>query len=444
MNPSKIEQNKKYSVIIVIAIFAIICSLFNDSFLVFADDVRFVSFSSDVTALSHSDIITSGSHILDSVNSSSHSVSSVFAVSSSSSTVCVIYPHPVSNSSFVMFASSIPFTLARCFSQNASEVFVSSSIDPDSTYPFYYRILSTNFGPYWSATAASDSIAYYADSESDAISIASSLVGSASSLDYSLPPGNVAFVEVAPNNSFSLSTQFVEATGLFSGVFSKTSQTWGWSDSIVSSGTFPLSGHSLIPWAKGENTNLFGQSHFGVVSSVSLSGSGKYLVIYNPLYSFQTDQESNFEHNFNVNINCTAVKSITVVSLKGTLATGIESSWTLTSTPDGEIYTGEIDPDSGVPSFTDSSGNSGSPVYGGDNYIEESTQNFKGWLNGIVQSFLGVLNSGRDAILNLVSGAAAFFSVFPSLYSWLPSPVLSVLTSAMVLALAIGLIKVLL
>lgn len=265
-----------------------------------------------------------------------------------------------------------------------------------------------------------------------------------SSLEYALPPGNVAFIEVDSGNTFSLDTRFIEITGLFSGSFSKTSQTWGWSDSVVSSGSFPLSGHALIPWQKGSTTNLVGQSHFGSVTGSLLSGSGKYLVIYNPLYSFQTDSESNFEHNFNVNIHCSAVKTITVVSLKGNLASGIESSWTMTSIPDGEIYSGSIDPTTGVPSFVDSQGNSGSPTYGGDNYIEDSTQNFKGWLNGIVSSFLGVLNSGRDAILNLVSGASAFFSVFPSLYSWLPSPVLSVLTSALILVLAIGLIKVLL
>lgn len=263
-----------------------------------------------------------------------------------------------------------------------------------------------------------------------------------SSLNYSLPPGNVAFIEVGTSNTFYLNTQFVEITGLFSGMFSKTSQTWGWSDSVVTSGSFPLSGHSLIPWAKGDQTNLLGQSHFGAASSSSLAGSGKYLVIYNPLYSYQNDSENNFEHNFNVNISCTDVRSLTVVSLKGNLASGIESSWTLTSTPDGEVWNGDIDPDTGIPSFTDSQGNSGNPTYGGDNYISDTTQNFRGWLNGIVSSVLGVLESGRNAILTLVSGASSFFAVLPSLYNWLPSPVLSVLTSAMVLVLAIGVIKV--
>lgn len=420
-----IQQNKNTCCKLATAFLVVVIVVSSCCFSVFASDVPYI------LSISDSPVSLATSHYGASYFDFTYSYSGsdiVFCGISSATSSVTIYFASLSSSSFDSL-------VVRGF--NDSVV----SLTPSTDNELYIRTL------YFGNSLDSSYLPCYS-STSDFLSAVRDYIdngggGSASSeLNYSLPPGNVAFIEVDSSNSFSLNTQFVEITGLFSGTFSKTSQTWGWSDSVVTSGSFPLSGHNIIPWAKGDKSNLLGQSHYGVASSTSLSGSGKYLVIYNPLYSFQNDSENNFEHNFNVNISCTAVKSITVVSLKGNLASGIESSWTLTSIPDGEVWTGEIDSETGSLSFIDSQGNSGNPSYGGDNYIADSTQNFRGWLNGVVSSVLGVLESGRNAIITLVSGASSFFAVLPSLYSWLPSPVLSVLISAMVLVLAIGVIKV--
>lgn len=268
-------------------------------------------------------------------------------------------------------------------------------------------------------------------------------------LDYSLPPGNVAFVELTSASSeASFSTTMPVLSSLFGSSWVNVTQKWGYSDTIPSFGSsVSTSSLTTFSWTKVAPFNVLRQSKNGTQSFAISSGS-RYLVVYNPLYFYVRDGgngvESKFLDNGYINIRVNDVSSIVVLSLTSTALIGPTATAddSIESTVTAPPVTQSIDPDTGLPVWTDADGNPTSPPSVGSGNIASNGTTIFDVLQNIANSIKDFFGGAVGAIQTLIAAGSAFVSSLVLLYSWLPGSVLSVLSSALVLVITIGVIKV--
>lgn len=342
-----------------------------------------------------------------------------------------------------------PTQNARTLIFGAASAFVNPS-----TYSSDYQLYSTYFAP---GTFTDVSIPLYSSLDS-ALSDLRDFIdngggGSSSSdpydLDYSLPPGNVAFIELTSDSSgLILTTDMPTLSNLFGSAWSNVSQMYGYSNSLPTSGTsFNTSGLSTIDWSKAAPFNVLGQSK-NAAKILSVSTSNTYLVIYNPLYFYVRDggngAESSFLDNGYIRIRLNDVSNVKVFSLTSSAQIGPNASTedAISSTVTSSGVTQTIDPDTGLPIWTDSDGNTvEAPGVGTGNIASSGTTTFS-ILQQIADTISNFFQGSVGAISNLIDNGSSFMSKLGTLYSWLPPPVYAVLTSALILVITIGVIKV--
>lgn len=365
----------------------------------------------------------------------------------------------------VSFCSETNFSVSISRYSYANDSFIDSITRSDSHYDsssqLYYSDSFTNsierdtytyYIPYFSTI--SDGLAAvrdYIDNPPDS--------GPAlEPFSYSLAPGNVIFIDVSGSDPTDVAV-LTSSTGFSysASELQNTNQAFGYLDSIPSSFTLPLSGTNNIPWAPAGNANLYGKYQHKTRSVYAYSSNHQYFVVVNPTYdpytlasgvvgdnvAFAYDN-SNATNSY-IDISGFSARAFKVYSLNSQLIYD-SGGWSSVTETDGPSYSGSYDSTTQTwTTVNDTSGEPESPPLGGTNNIESdatTSETIFAWLETIASSIGSFFRGSIGAVTSLVASGSEFFRSISGLYSWLPSPVLSVLLNALIIAITIGVIKV--
>lgn len=258
-----------------------------------------------------------------------------------------------------------------------------------------------------------------------------------SSLQYSLPPGNAIYIQVPQGASYTLKTRMPESV-LGTNHYPGNNQAITLVQSLPSGGTAPNS--PLIPWQQDGALSVLGLSRNAIYQATNASAG--YLCIVNPLYySGTANGPYEFLSNGSIDISIDSQTGFVVYPLDSSLGftsgLGINVDTSILDNP----YTGEIDPETGEIIWLDSNGGTSAPTTGGGNLVSTSETIFD-FLRNIGDEISTFLKGPIQAIQVVVSAVRDFLSSFTQLYMWLPSPVYNLITSALMIALTIGVVKI--
>lgn len=263
-------------------------------------------------------------------------------------------------------------------------------------------------------------------------------LGLTASLNYSLPPGNIAFIRLpSAGISYTLRTRMPESV-LGANHYPGNNQVITIVNSLPSGGRAPST--PLIPWTQDGPLSVLGLSRNAVYSGINASAG--YLCIVNPLYySGTANGPYEFLSNGSIDITVSHQNGIYVYPLDSTL--GFTSGLGISVDTDilNDQYSGIVDPETGEITWTDSFGGSNSPSTGGGNLVDTSETIFD-FLRNIGDEFATFLKGPINAIKVVVNSIREFMVSFVQLYQWLPSPVYNLITSALMIAITIGVIKI--
>lgn len=247
-------------------------------------------------------------------------------------------------------------------------------------------------------------------------------------------PGNVAYIGYnsatfnflinldKPVSNFSSNARYGFATELPSGVLTFT----------------PSSGNSL-PLRKSV-PDLLGRSATWV-GSVDTDTIG-YFIVYNPVYDLNG--------NTNKPIRVTVTLGYMNVTQFPLTATDIGGDIVSSGNSDNFYISDGMQGGTDLPSYiysnTDQSGNvTTSPALTVPvtpyNYTEPSNGSAESGLQGFLQQILDLLSAPIKHIQNLYNSAVSFFNYLTSLWSWLPPELITIITSALVVLVVIGVVK---
>lgn len=273
-------------------------------------------------------------------------------------------------------------------------------------------------------------------------------------VSFRLDPGNVAYIEMADlNQTVTLGATFSSYSALFQsyGSYFPGNQLYKAGMNYPQVGDIlPGATPNQIPWQKSEwgAENILGQTKTAVAN---ITVSSNLLMIYNPYYRGDDSGASYTSGEVNPAIIITssgiARNGVRVYNLKDHFSTvndqyyfGIGSSL-----PTDDYYQSQNDPNASDPSITGWTDKNGDPTTApGVTPYNSPPENdsLADVISGFISNITGLFTAGHDAIKTLAENAAEFVSHLGELYSWLPSQVLAVLTSAIILAIIIGLLKV--
>lgn len=299
----------------------------------------------------------------------------------------------------------------------------------DSSY--YYNFISSIS---LSNTLYTTTLPIY-ESLDDAMANISGTTTDSYSLNYSLPAGNAIVIELGQgSNPYQISTTAInpgpaDGTGL-------GGKQWGFFNTLPSTIEYPLTGAYSIAFR-----GYGGQSVLGQYLTYSISGdfvlenhTEKYLIIVNPLWAYTSDGDIT---NSRIDISIDKVNSFRVYPLGTQLVNG---GWT--SQNEGEYLDGNYDENTDTWYTTDENGNVVESQVGGYNYVDYGPQNIMQWLENIAHQISGFFTGAIGAVNTLVGAISRFSGTLMSLYIWLPPAVQGIITSAIILAITIGVIKV--
>lgn len=252
-----------------------------------------------------------------------------------------------------------------------------------------------------------------------------------------LPAGNAVVIDLGgwDNSLTDKKIQLSQTTQYVHPQQWSTNQYYAYTDSLPSSISTPFSGQNPINWYGNGKTNLFNQTNSFVANFIYNSSLGRYLVIINPFVPEDHDTD-NYNSPLSVYVGqCSGYKFYQ-------LKTDVSQIGAFGGESDGTTGTGIYDPSTGTWSVTnDLTGDPWSPTQGGAN-SNNVVLTVSGWLEQISHQISDFFAGAIGAVTNLVSAGSDFIHSLSGLYAWLPAPVYAVLTSALILVITIGVIKV--
>lgn len=300
----------------------------------------------------------------------------------------------------------------------------------------YDSVLDVYIYRYGESTV-SPSAYVYSSLQSAVSDLSASTPITSTSLQYSLPPGNAIYIQVPQGASYTLKTRMPESV-LGTNHYPGNNQVITLVQSLPSGGSAPSS--PLIPWQQDGALSVLGLSRNAIYQGTNASSG--YLCIVNPLYySGTANGPYEFLSNGSIDISVDSQTGFVVYPLDSSLGftsgLGINVDTSILDNP----YTGEIDPETGVIIWQDSNGGTSAPTTGGGNLVSTSETIFD-FLRNIGDEISTFLKGPIQAIQVVVSAVRDFLSSFTQLYMWLPSPVYNLITSALMIALTIGVVKI--
>lgn len=318
-----------------------------------------------------------------------------------------------------------------------------NAVSPELTNSYSPSLLDAATNLYYISIVYNNSTSYVSSygSLAEGLSAVSEAINnpatSGLSLSYSLPPGNAIYIQVPQGSSYTLKTRMPESV-LGSNHYPGNNQAITLVQSLPSGGTAPTS--PLIPWQQDGALSVLGLSRNATYQGTNASAG--YLCIVNPLYySGTANGPYEFLSNGSIDISVDTQTGFVVYPLDSSLGftsgLGINVDTSILDNP----YTGEIDPETGEIIWQDSNGGTTAPTTGGGNLVSTSETIFD-FLRNIGDEISTFLKGPIQAIQVVVSAIRDFLSSFTQLYMWLPSPVYNLITSALMIALTIGVVKI--
>lgn len=191
-----------------------------------------------------------------------------------------------------------------------------------------------------------------------------------------------------------------------------------------------------IPWIRDGNPNVLGQYTSGYYDGSYEDGNGgKYLLIYNPVYSTYTTLSGgvNGTQTLNNAIQFAAedVISVKVFSLRDSVNVFGQISSEIIGVTEFEFDDQEwIDPDTGEQD---------PPVYGGGSALP-TDGNLLSVLNNFFDNITSIFTRSYESIEKLSDLGDGFFKWMKSLYSWMPEDLGSIVVTAFSVILVIGIV----
>lgn len=445
---NKMKQNKNYSVVFrvassLLAAFVVLCSFSLPSFAssVFSDEcvVPYVSGWSSSSSSSYTywnDGLVVGTFSDSSVppykavsNSQSYPIY-LFRVGDSTTTsrlcaVCYVGDDSVAG-------LRISYRILRSSSSVNDISLTRSSLSGYSEYFVGYR--NNTFPDIWN-----ESIPYFSSVDDGVIAFASYRENGSSggglanpvSLTKEVPAGNALYIQIPTNATVSVSCSMSSEVAHPQSWI--TNQYWGTASGYPSSISGNPSGSTPISWNGYGDKTIFNR-YKSFYWNNTVSSSGGYIFIVNPYASIDE-----YDQSFNPTIY------VTVDQAKGykyyQLTGGISSNGTIGQQSDGTTASGQYDASTGQwTSVNDDTGLPWTPSEGGGNLI--TTNSINDWLRTIATQISNFFQGAIGAVTTLVGAGSAFINQLISLYSWLPAPVYAVLSSALIIVITIGVIKV--
>lgn len=209
-----------------------------------------------------------------------------------------------------------------------------------------------------------------------------------------------------------------------------------WSNSIPSSVSDPMRGN--ISWSGSGKPNILNMyMSWNYSEDIVLDTNlDKYLIIINPMIDGYSASDQVYNPWLEISLEKVVGYWIYPLNTQIT-SSGIES------TNNGDVvYSGEYDDQTGEWTTTNQNGDPVNPTTGGSNSIVPQTDTVQGWLKNIATSISGFFRGAIDSINILTSAISDFTGSLKSLYMWLPPQVMSIITSAIIISITIGVIKV--
>lgn len=274
-------------------------------------------------------------------------------------------------------------------------------------------------------------------------------------LNLNLNPGNVAYIDISgtANNYANITVNLTAAAYYTLSDFqARMNYMYGFSNTIPSSFSLPISGTSSIRWEPNSKPTVTGTYNSFKASIPYNASEGNYLIIVNPVYeNIDVNSTTIFDINaYNVN-NVLNIQCICNNYYIYSLSVAISYSDGQSHYESGDStsqYIGTYNPTTQQwETINAATGQPETPSYGGDVQqpeftAEQEAKKFTSWLKEFLQGFISIFDAGKSSITTLVGYATPFFTAIASLYSWLPSPVYTVLISGLSLVITVGIIKV--
>lgn len=256
-------------------------------------------------------------------------------------------------------------------------------------------------------------------------------------LTIDLPAGNAIVIEVGSGSNVCklLTTSF---DGYYSPTEGLNRISYYWLSTLPSYIDDPMRGN--LDWTGYGNPNLLNLyknwfSQWDLALDANRTNES-YLMIINPM----VDGTSTTSQVYNpwVTVQLDKALSYNIYPLKTQLtSSGIESS-----NNGSVVYGGEYDDTTGEWQTTGSDGQPVTPTTGGQTSVIPANTSVQDWLKNISTQISSFFGGAIDSIRILADAISSFTSSLKSLYMWLPNPVMNVVTSAIIISLTIGVIKV--
>lgn len=257
-----------------------------------------------------------------------------------------------------------------------------------------------------------------------------------SELKYDLPCGNIAYISVPVDDvTITLSETMPFLSAVVGTSWKEINQMYGIVTSLPTlGGSVDMTNISRIPWERSTTgaTNWLGQTNSATYSFTDSAGG--YVVIYNPSV-YPTDQSGmTFTTASNNSIHLEVSDAISM-RVYATSDDGV----LLSNAPTVSWYS-DTSSDDDFSSWTDSSGGSSPPTYGGDNILPEE-QSIKGLLQKLADEIKGIFEIAWKPIQDIIQSVGGFLEKLADLWSWLPTEVSSLLIAGLTVIVAVGVLK---
>lgn len=273
-----------------------------------------------------------------------------------------------------------------------------------------------------------------------------------------LQNGYLAVIDLESSGSsyaFSFSSFSDKLSNFISGDFPYANQRYWFTDTLPSEDTVvPASGALLVDWEPADPKTVLGQSHY-MQASLSGTSTGRYLCLYNPpvhLVSFGSGHSQTQVVNEPVTFAVPQGLTVYIMDSSGSLSL-VSGSAGLVGTLTGDVGVGTATASGGAIEFTDpqtdepfvqNPGGSTDTTSISNQSVNSFLSQIQETLDNFVDSFLSLLSAPISHIQQLISAGSDFFQVLVGLFSWLPSDISTLLLSAFVVVVVIGVIKLLL
>lgn len=250
-----------------------------------------------------------------------------------------------------------------------------------------------------------------------------------------IPRGYVLYLPLQGSLTISASSNFNDWSGVGSanGYWVNDNRRFYYYSTLPNADTtFPENSGAAIDWVPNTSTqrNTFGRYKAGVWTS-DVSSSQNYVAILNP------DLDRNGRPNSSLYITVTNLSAAPRI-YPLTQLTGWEGIVSVSDSDFADYY--ETDEDG---NWTDQDGNPADPAPGGTSFTEP-TQSAIDSVKDLLSRITELLTAPVDHIRILISEGSAFMESMQGLYTWLPPEVSSVILSAFIVVVIIGVFKVLL